>query len=492
MKHLNLPLSVPVIFAVAGCPAPAKYIDDPVETVGGTDGQTAGPGYEVSKTEQSGTRLRAKYDEAASGARSFLSWWDNELGVDCAFSGAEDGEVRCLPRSTLEILFTDPACTQPVVEGLAEPCDPRAKYVLDTPDRAMCSPGQDPRWSTLVYKTTMREVSATKVYGRREGQCALTGAGTLYAVDPVPASAFVQASVTYGDVGAGLGVTVYDGEDGSMQVAAVRDSVRGIECHPLEDEGSSGCFPTWKMSPAQDWPYPDLADVYADDGCIEPVYIDRAGNCPQVVQSPAGEDHLLFERGEQLYGGFFVFDPECSPASGNEDLAYYKIGDPIPKGSLPVVGTVRSGSGRIVGTSAGTVDGTRLSGAALFEDTELGTQCWALEFVDGAFRCVPAFAGEVYEFADSECSQAVMSVLPGQAPPPYAVLYDYVSCSQKNPIRQVYARAAKLSDFAVWQRLDTGNPASPCIAAEMYPEFDYYEFTEIAQDSLAVIARGIE
>src|SRR5207248_3319025 len=46
---------------------------------------------------RSGTRLRARVKDGGDGARLFVGWWDQKLGLSCSFRMATDDKLRCLP-----------------------------------------------------------------------------------------------------------------------------------------------------------------------------------------------------------------------------------------------------------------------------------------------------------------------------------------------------------------------------------------------------------
>lgn len=45
----------------------------------------------------SGSRLKAKWIVGADGSKQFRNWYDSQLGHDCYFNPASDGQTRCLP-----------------------------------------------------------------------------------------------------------------------------------------------------------------------------------------------------------------------------------------------------------------------------------------------------------------------------------------------------------------------------------------------------------
>ena len=67
----------------------------------GGAGGTPVPGVEIEAGLQhvAGTRLRPHWLETASGEREFGAWFDAQLGTECSFGPASDGELRCLPNA---------------------------------------------------------------------------------------------------------------------------------------------------------------------------------------------------------------------------------------------------------------------------------------------------------------------------------------------------------------------------------------------------------
>jgi hypothetical protein len=75
----------------------------------------------VALADTSGTRLKASYTVGSDGSKLFDAdaVYDSQLGVDCSFSIAADGQTRCpgIQDANLQkpIVFSDAACTTPVV-----------------------------------------------------------------------------------------------------------------------------------------------------------------------------------------------------------------------------------------------------------------------------------------------------------------------------------------------------------------------------------------
>ena len=90
-----------------------------------------------------GSRLKAKIVTGEDGSEAATGLYDTKLGVNCAFSVAEDGKTRCLPTDVAkamdavwvsrvasldaEQLYADAACTRHA--GVSPLCQPPVKYI---------------------------------------------------------------------------------------------------------------------------------------------------------------------------------------------------------------------------------------------------------------------------------------------------------------------------------------------------------------------------
>ena len=79
---------------------------------GGSDGGATGGGTALD-LYQSGSRLKLKVLTTADGAKAFQGWYDTQLGLDCQFVTASDGQLRCLPIGTAYVgsFYADGNCT---------------------------------------------------------------------------------------------------------------------------------------------------------------------------------------------------------------------------------------------------------------------------------------------------------------------------------------------------------------------------------------------
>ena len=164
----------------------------------------------------SGSRLRAKVLDGGGGARTFETWRDTELGVDCRFATAEDGQLRCVPDSQ-DVSYLDPACTEPVMLETRDASNAIVDYAREQTIPAYCA-----NTDSVVFNVWKRAdviPSPTMIYGLGyEGGCAgTTPTATLYSVSRVSPSVLeaghsnlekhddrIAAVVITADDGAGL------------------------------------------------------------------------------------------------------------------------------------------------------------------------------------------------------------------------------------------------------------------------------------------------
>ncbi len=157
------------ILALSGCNTPPS---------------TDGPSENVS-----GERLRARYLISEDGAREFLGWFDNELGVPCQFWVAPSGDTRCYPAVIPSYLFAESDCTAPV----------GAYYQLcDTPIPEYISSNDAPECDASALRPRMAQLDQQSYYrASPDGTCQPEppAPDTVYylAGDPLPPTYFAGA-----------------------------------------------------------------------------------------------------------------------------------------------------------------------------------------------------------------------------------------------------------------------------------------------------------
>src|SRR5690349_8336724 len=81
----------------------------------------------------SGTRLRVVAWDGGDGALSFVTFHDMELDIDCAFTLADDGVMRCMPAAG-SFVFHDASCSGARFHtpfGLGCTAEPAPRYVSE-------------------------------------------------------------------------------------------------------------------------------------------------------------------------------------------------------------------------------------------------------------------------------------------------------------------------------------------------------------------------
>ncbi len=121
---------------LAGCYSDVPGQDDGSANLGD------GAGVQGRRRElKGGSRLKAKIVTGEDGSEAATGLFDTKLGINCAFSAAEDGKIRCLPtdlaRGVLSTyanqvaqetqVYADPNCSKPA--GISPACQPPVKYI---------------------------------------------------------------------------------------------------------------------------------------------------------------------------------------------------------------------------------------------------------------------------------------------------------------------------------------------------------------------------
>jgi len=355
---------------------------------GGADGSDAGAVAFVDY--RSGTRLRAMFYEVPGGVRVWHGWFDQALGVPCAFVSADDGKLRCLPTGRYVNRFTDDQCTEPVA------------YVPDSPsDDPTCGPPKfvvqrtNPCGSTFAAWVVGAATTVTSaVKASQDGACDKQAAPDAqgYAVSRKASSDFVSATMVVEARTAELGVTYYEAEDGARQPVSPYDRNRLSPCDAAggEDEYSQRCVPRHTAEARSLY--------YSDESCTEQVADVTACAADEVsavmMIAVTEQPQYYYEvrsyanLGTPVASAHTKLNPlSCQEAASIPALSFFEIGAPIAPWELPKVATVDLGSGRVRARYYASSDGQPLTLQALY-DTEIGAPCSPLPS-DSGERCFP-------------------------------------------------------------------------------------------------------
>jgi hypothetical protein len=137
-------------------------------------------------------------------------WFDEELGVECSFRVAGDGQRRCLPAAGFgttdpgdptDHLFDmdDTTCSEPLVihGGGSSPCPNGDSYgVTPSADACVSGPATLHRIGASYSKAMVRWSSAQTPCADPADPSSFIGSGEeLYTATTVPLASFVAASI---------------------------------------------------------------------------------------------------------------------------------------------------------------------------------------------------------------------------------------------------------------------------------------------------------
>jgi hypothetical protein len=302
----------------------------------------------------------------------------------------------------------------------------------------------------------------------------------------VPDSTFVAAAETIREPrDARLSANVRIAEDGSRQVISHYDLEREAECNPrLHADVGYGCVP-------EDRAY--IEYFFANDACdvpaaYHPAYAQQVcDRAPKIIQNsgPYYTDGY-YEVGEEITGTIFRKDTDCVPyvSPGDPGATYFAVGKEVPWSAFAQLSSKNEGAGRIAVQVIRGADDELISREG-FYDTELDAACASGQNPDGKMRCLPLGAYGVNEFADDECSQALLNVLPGEDPPPGAA---FIQANAPGGGQNVFRLGTKIATPAqTWQM--NGLDCEPRSASD---SLDYYSTTIVAPAELQLVTFEVE
>jgi hypothetical protein len=385
-----------------------------------------------------GSRLKPMVVSAGAGLDIIDSWpetgwFDSELDMQCFFLPDENGVERCFPFSYLGsiagLVHADSSCTRPVVTLRGSgPCD-RLRYEHMVVDDSCGYRG---------FRVGNELPVSTPLFTRVGGACEpssleLPSDGHVYELDAVPAETFVGMQRRHEPRAGRLDAHVREGEDGSWQVIGFFDTARGAPCQDLSPDlvSEAKCYP-----PSAGWAglFGDascqtrVADVMPVSQCsLETPTVIRVSridpdSCPTTYEFELYEIDGTEERDRYADDGAGMCTAASRPGPvGNANV--YVQGSAVDVATLPTTEQLVVGGGAVQGRFLG-FGGVpffpALRGSGPFIDGQSGEPCRALDFVDGALRCVPNSFMQIvpvnlyYEGADCDGSR----LLPWSAPCP--------------------------------------------------------------------------
>jgi hypothetical protein len=367
-----------------------------------------------------GTRLKPLVSRAGDveliEGPDHLGWFDSELDMPCAFRVGTDGVERCFPaEGMIQALYADATCTAPVyVHYRTCGNTPPAHVTFDHRSGQACS--------IEPYRMGQELPSTAGVYSNSTGKCQRIGrpdttATSIWALEAEVLETFVAVERTHEDWRRDLDAEIREGADGSFELIAFFNLIRGEACRPLGPTIPTA-VPGTCVPPFRSWSggYGDAACaarlISGSDLCVawKPTTSLTLRAVPD--SCPATTTFDLKELGESIEtpiyaddgsGACVVADPE--PVQG------FLEGAPIYPDSLPSVDIVEVGSGPVRARYFGAGDRPLFpdrNGPSPFFVAASGEACSPYPFSDGVRRCIPesfASAGESeLFFADPSCT----------------------------------------------------------------------------------------
>ncbi|WP_338867281.1 hypothetical protein [Myxococcus stipitatus] len=457
------------------------------------EGGGGGPGGEnPDDFYKGGSRLKAQVTTTAEGVRwpsEGFQWFDRTLNQVCLWeeTGA-DGALSCVPRDMDSVpsgdggYYFDANCT----EGLLSRTMPLPSGPRFARKQGAC--GVLPRFYSVGEL-----VPNTTAYVKDGTSCLSMPVSSFYKLyrvgAEVTAGTFARGTRRIRASDARISLQFIEGEDGSMQFAYLRDTVRDTTCSARwAGDGKSRCLPLGANTAQGQLPF-----TAANATCTETAFASTCLKAPRFAvtysQGACGPGAQVHEVGEQ------VSQPYTSAGSGvcepltvaPVETFYFRAGAEIPAANFVEVKEVDIKShGRLKVRGVALGDSVRVP--LVLHDTTLNTDCDFQEDMSGKLRCFPSTSLVTHEdlFADSACtSRLALDDNPTCAatPAPRYVLQS--TFTAEGPPRYRAYNAGTKHDGPIFKRPLVGGTPAACQAAQRIPGVTYYQRgTEIAATSL--------
>jgi hypothetical protein len=275
-----------------------------------------------------GSRLKAMWWQDGDGhhiAPAGDGWYDSQLKIPCTPGGADDGRLRCLPKTFVGATgsaqeYADPGCTQPAIGGgFPVPAPGSSCHLSFDPVATGWARGPAPPpscGSSYPWVQIGTVLPAGAMVYRRDtsGMCAPSGAlpaGYAYTISaPVPASTFVAFADPVPFDGGRLRPAWRVADDGARSQAGVWDAMRNEACVPdRAADGRLRCLPS----------------------ATSISFVDPACSQPAVISSGVG----ICGYGGPRYGVTTSQAADCEPQTSS----IYQVGDELPAPGMVYFGT---------------------------------------------------------------------------------------------------------------------------------------------------------
>ena len=341
----------------------------------------------------SGTRLKAHYYDAGDGAVELIDWYDSALDMPCRFALDAAGSLRCMPYENATLLYTDAACTQPAVQHFG--CGEVPSRVAEFLPRPCID-----SFSSVSVLDVGERIEGQTLYITDSAQCVVAQKipdAPVYEATPANPTDFAEADLVGYRIDERLGVGVAQTAGGAFERAQIQSLERGTPCFVQYGSGGNHCLPS-----GLSW---DFGRYHPDMGCTEGgiAYGTQPAECgqPEVAlvftdvgtpACPSFEAELFTVDGPAPTA--YDVAGTCTEAVEMEAYNFWRVGDPLPPDSAPLVSELRLGGGRVVATAYGNEAGELLTPLQGLLDTDRDVPCFRASTPQG-WRCLPADAADI-------------------------------------------------------------------------------------------------
>ncbi len=378
-----------------------------------------GPELNVLPPYRSGSRLRAITVRAGPDASQWLGWYDSELDSQCNFLEAADGTARCLPISYGYVPgFADAACSEPLwnIQATGGNAVPSRVALVENPCK--------PEWA--AYEVGNKHLAPAYYFDSLHRCVEWPASDGFYELSPLPSNLFVAAAHLDDPRSETLAMSYWKSEDGALQPLYPWDAARQARCTGDSDGTlvQNDCTPDAcgkRCVPFRVAPYADCGDgmaYFRQGNCKEPSAVEVLERDHQCLIPP---NVRYFEVGAERPDVVIVCSEGEAELESGGVRRHFELGAPIPTESLPRLGQVDLGEGRVVARHDSTPDGVPLQFVE-FYDTELGAPCSPVQTSEAGLRCMPfshgiagvidppqrrVQFGDYSNFANSACTERV-------------------------------------------------------------------------------------
>lgn len=362
---------------------------------GGGAGGTPVPGVEIEAGLQhvAGTRLRPHWNQTASGEREFVAWFDAQLGAECSFGPASDGELRCLPNAGPSAGATSNCAGQTLLSlaHVSQLCG-TPKYVRR--DLAGCP--------KRVQITAVGALTSCKL----ADPSSYNGALDFYADGgEVAPATFVKGTRSRKVLGKELAMNMIAGADGSSGIESFVDVAHDVPCDFAKAaDGAIRCLPR------------DAARLggngFGDAACTSPRASGEACGASKFGASKEGTPvcdprQTIRQLGAPTAGPRYLKNGTMCMTFGTLGTSEYPIGGEVGAATFPAAAAKPSTSTSTARLRPVALESGSASVRTGWFDAVRNEACTIKVAADGVRRCLPSATDGTYTYSDPACTKPV-------------------------------------------------------------------------------------